>query len=239
MIATFRDAIREKSPQWLRGYYASRLLYAIGLIIDAIADALLGGVKARFPGSDTTGALEVLARDRKLARGWTEAAVAFAARLRAFRDEQRLCGSPYPFARQLRELVGSSIGDIEIVAERGITVTIDSAGAITRSTQTWGWDSSGTWSRIFVVLHDATWAAEDTWGTGTWADGGVWGSSTLTRSEVTSLVDVVRRWTPAHAKCVHVIAVLDEVAWAAALPPTDWGEWINRPNEALFLDGSA
>ena len=83
----FRDGISTIAPPWLQRHYGERLLYTLGLQVDAIAEAARQGVRARAPGApqQPSDALIQIGRDRVIVRGKYESDAGYSERLqRAF-----------------------------------------------------------------------------------------------------------------------------------------------------------
>jgi hypothetical protein len=244
-LTTFRDTLRNSLPRWLQGdnavTRAGRLVYAFGVHLDAVADALVGGVKSRFPGVYSTETIPVIGRERRIIRGPFEGDDQYAARLRGAFDAHRRAGNPFALLEQLRaHLAPETPGVLVSVVNRNGTVYArDSSGAPSVTGGTWDWDATPElWSRFWVVLRATKWTDEGiNSAPGVFGEAGTMGS-TATVEEVAAVRSIVSQWTPPHAQCVNVIVVLDGAAWDADQPDGDWDLWGNRNPAAVYWDGT-
>jgi hypothetical protein len=215
MVLKFRDALRDKSPRWLQRGNAGRLLYALGVHIDAFADALLAGIRQRFPGAYSYDSLPELGRERRIRRGRIETDPVYATRLARWLDDHRRRGGPYALLSQLHAHFAPANFPIDLLyypsallggeAQRYRLAT---DGTITRDTVAWLPDDDAEhWARWWLVFSwpDAI-AGDGFWdGPGEWDPDpeevqplGVWDSD-LSLQDVIDLRVVPREWNAAHA----------------------------------------
>lgn len=201
-LRTFRDAAREIVPAWLRGKYSGGVLFAIAAQLDALTDALTGGVKSRFPGVYGYESLALLGRERRIARGRLDTDASYSARLASWLDDHRHRGGPYALLGQLYMHFAPANFQIVLVYRSGRRFTMAVDGTIVM-------DVDGAfapdalpekWARWWLYYTWPTAVGKRHWGDGgKWGDGGVWGSD-LTPLEVRDLRVVPREWNAAHAK---------------------------------------
>ncbi len=229
MLVTFRDTVRKISPPWLQRGVAEKLLYALAIQIDACADALVAGVKLRFPGVYSDESLPLLGRERRIARGRLETNVVYASRLARWLDDHRRRGGPYALLLQLFAHYAPNNFHIQLVYRSGRRFQLDVAGAITRD-EGGGFgpfESPEQWARwwLFYDWPDAV-TTDGTWDDlGDWGDGGVWDSS-LSPQDVADLRLVPHEWNAAH--CFGALVLLCGGAELWDYPVGTWddaGTW--------------
>lgn len=202
-LTTFRDTMRKVSPVWLQNGHAERLLYAIALITDALADGLVAGVKARFPGEGPDEALSVIGRERRIRRGRLEPAATYALRLHRWLDDHRRRGGPYALLGQLHAYYTPLNFPVELRYASGRNFVLSPDGTITRGEVVWtppGPVEPAKWARWWLIY---TWPhpiGMPKWGEPgrKWGDGSVWGAD-LTPVQVRDLRMVPREWGAGHA----------------------------------------
>jgi hypothetical protein len=200
VLRTFRDAIRQISPWWLRGPIGGSILYAIGAVTDGLADALRGGVKTRFPGYYSNESLPLIGRERRIRRGRVETEETYATRLIPWLDHHRVRGGPYALLAQVHAFYAPDNFPITLIYENGRMFVLDPA--------------SGSVERLWVDFGavDPQWAkwtlfykwptpieADGIWSDpGTWDDGGVWDTD-MSAELIRDIRVVPREWNNAHA----------------------------------------
>lgn len=222
-VLTFRDSIREKTPSWLRRGVAEKVLYAIGIQFDGLAEALVSSIKMRFPGLYSAESLPLHGRERRIRRGRTESNEVYATRLRRWLDDHRTRGGPYALLAQVHAHFAPGNFPVDLVYYSGRRFQLDVAGDVTYDDIDWTFDAdSARWPRWWLFYHWPTLIPDDgVWGDpGTWGDGGMWGSS-LTGQEVTDLRLVPREWNAAHARGWIVLLTEGEL-WG--YPEGTWGD---------------
>lgn len=202
-LRTYRDAIREISPWWLRGPIGGSVLYAIGSVVDGIADGLRAGVKMRFPSYYSNESLPLLGRERRIRRGRFELEVTYATRLIPWLDHHRTRGGPYALLAQVHAFYAPNNFPIELRYASGRRFVMDPAdGSVERDDVVWTppggllpkwarWWLTYTWPE--AIEDDGIWSDP-----GTWDDGGVWDTS-LSAADVRDIRVVPREWNAAHA----------------------------------------
>ena len=242
---TIRDTINRIAPPWLRGYFGSRLLYALSVPWDALIDATIDAISASFPGYSTLESLPYLARDRRMIQGHKETDAEFANRLRSFRIAHSTRGSVRTLLRQLRAYLAGDPVKIEAINASGDRWVIDADGTESWERATsWAWDPNTTtqWSRFWVVIH-----AYESPGlispVGIFSDPHPFGSGTLgctwDSTQVERIRAVVADWSAAHCPAINTIFVFDKSAWDAKQPlDHNWQYWGNRCPAAVYFDGT-
>lgn len=200
-ILTFRDAIREISPRWLKHGLAEKILYSFGIHLDTLAEMSSQGVKKRFPlFLDALDALPLTGHDRKIARGFNEADISYVNRLLSWLDDHRTRGGPYAMLHQLAGFWASGPFDIDLVYESGKRFHMPSGGAVTESTGApWDGSSLAQWARWWLVFDWPTPIGDDgLWSSpGAYDDGGVWDAD-LSSTDVENIRLVPREWNAEH-----------------------------------------
>lgn len=235
-LLTFRDAIREISPRWLRRGspgsegLSQRILYAFGLHFDAVAAATTDGVKRRFPQLlDSIDALGLIGQSRRHARGSTEIDQLYMNRLMQWLDNHRIRGGPYALLHQLGIFWSLAPFDIDLVYESGKRFHFPAFGAITDSIgDPWDTDTDA-WARWWLIYEWPGVLADDgVWSDpGVWDDGGVWDSG-LSGADVRNIRLLPNEWNAAHARGYVTLNPEGLELWdiPAGLwsDPGDWGD---------------
>jgi len=198
MLKTFRDATREVSPRWLQSGTAEKILYAIALHFDLLAESAVLAVRRRFTDLDDTDALALLGRERRIRQGLTEPDSVYASRLRRWLDDHKTRGGPYAMLRQLQAYYAAAPFEIQLIYAMGRRFTMTTDGTITIDAvaadgQTWPhWRLEYAWPD--ALSDDGYWGDP-----GVWGDGGVWGSD-LDPDTVETIVQIPSEWNAAHAR---------------------------------------
>lgn len=239
----FRDEIRSYAVTWLSDRHAAtpelsagfRFLWTMVAPLDAAMDVLVQGITAAWPGAGTNSALPLIGRSRGIIRGRIDTDDVYAAKLRAWLDKWPYAGTMRQLAIEIQQYLGTS-PMVRIVNRAGYWTTVDSAGVVTTTQQTWSWDGTsnperaGYWSEIWIIIYPTPYAVGGTWGDGrTWGgrDAGI--GQRVTRVERQALRSIIDQWKSAHTKVRAVIwtsdASLFNPAVPASLPAGTWGEW--------------
>lgn len=183
VLLTFRDTIRRRSPPWLQRGLAEKILYSIGVLCDGFADALVAGVKQRFPGYYTYESLPLIGRERRMTRGRNETDSAYAGRLARFFTDHQLRGGPYALLSQLFIYYSPDTFPIDLVYYAGSArFHMDVAGEVTRDQVTWTPDTNAAkWARWWLFYYTEQWAA-----------------TPPTDAELQDLRLIPRQWNAAH-----------------------------------------
>lgn len=257
-----RTAVKFFSPRWLAEGVAEKLLYTVGLINDALIDALNQGLLAGM-GIGTNTALPLIGSDRRILRGTAETDDAYRSRLaqawtawRTGGGYRSLLSQLYDYLQPLDRVVRciSYNGDFWWVAA-GDTRADDGVHNAQRYRAVWDWDSSGAWWRVWVVIYSqggTPWSPEGTWGDGqVWGDGGTWGS-TASLEDVASIRSIVKTWKAQHAVVPFIVVSFDGAAFdpltaGSTLPDGNWLHWSKvvsgeqvpaRYASAIYWDGA-
>lgn len=200
---TFRDRMLAFVPRWLRTGTAARILYAIALHFDVIADLFVEAVRKRFGQADAYDALPYIGADRKMFRGPNESDAQYSARLATWLDAHQLKGNPYVLLQQLYLYYAPNNFQIDLVyASSGLQFSIDVNGAITYSFTGWREPDGNTarWARWRLFFHWPTPVQNDGFwfSPGLWDDSGVWDSN-LTVEQVAEIRTIPNAWNAGHA----------------------------------------
>lgn len=205
-LITFRDTARDRSPRWLQHGFAEKLIYAIAIHFDALGDAVVAGVRKRFPGFDGgEDALALIGRDRLIRRGPAEAAATYIARLLRWLVDHRTRGGPYALLAQVGAYYAAAPFAIALAYETGARFARNATtGAVSRGLSGI-WDPDTThWARWWLIYDWPTAVSDD----GLWSDPGVWDDGVwdadLTQEAVADLRTVPSEWNAAHCRG-HVV----------------------------------
>ena len=229
-LLTFRDTMRAVCPPWLQRGLAEKILYSCAVQLDAFGDALVAGVKQRFPGLYSFDSLSTLGRERRIPRGRAEANVDYAERLRHFLTDHSMRGGPYALLRQLHWYFWPALFDIELVYWNGRRFTRDAdlirAGAtldesIVRDYVSWAPDTDSThWARWWLFYY-----------TDTWKD------APPSAEELAELRFVPRQWNAAH--CLGTIILFSSITelwdWPLGHVWDEPGTW-NTAGEPVYIE---
>jgi hypothetical protein len=154
LTRTFRDRLRRACPPWLQHGWAEKLLYAFGAQIDAFADALVAGVKMRFPNVYSPESLPLIGRERRIARGLLENDATYATRLTRWLDDHKRRGSPYAMLAQLHAYYAPNNFTTQLVYRSGRRFSMDTDGNVVRDDlPDWSPDAlSEMWARWWLYL---------------------------------------------------------------------------------------
>ncbi len=187
-ILKYRFSILSQVPRWLKGFWGSRILYAIGLFIDDLGDTIDQGLKFSFPypGSGPGNALALIGQDRGIIRGPKETDDTYAKRLTYWRLSRRRKGNAFALMEQLQAFLQPYPVKIRIQYDNGTRYTLipggwvyaqtgyetAPSGTVIFDTHTWNWDGTSNPNRFWVTIYDTS---NSLWNRdGTWADSGFW-----------------------------------------------------------------
>lgn len=213
---TFRDEMRDKSPYWLANGRNQKLLYSLTVILDCLGDALVQGIKSRYPGLVDMSTLGFIGQERRIRRGITESDETYALRLQHWLDYHRVRGSPYPLLEQIGIRYDHAF-PVDLVYRNGRRYRLDTAGNITRDVVPWS--PSGPpelWGQWWLLCFtDSITTAQD-------------------RSELAALA---REWNAAH--CHGRIALLTSTSTIIAYHPPhliDEPDTIDTPDPVTYIE---
>ncbi len=257
---TFRDRAEHACPKWARGWWLSRLLYAIFVQFDALVDWANYAVHLRYPSwcaEHCPEALAIHGRSRGIRRGFAESGAAYAARLVQWVPGRKRRGNLFVLMDQLAGYLSGFAVTIRCVNINGAWCTRipDGTREYHRADPTnWDWDgNTAAWSRYWVILYPPAdlWTDDGTWDDpGTWDDGGTW-DTTATPDQVATIRAIVAEENPPHAKCAGILISLNGTDYSplgsgAGFPAGDWGTWGHldgthyeavRADETSYWDG--
>jgi hypothetical protein len=201
-LRTFRDAIREISPRWLRGPVGGAMIYSIGALLDNLMDGLRQGVRARFPSPlYSPDALPWIGGERRIRLGLLETDEHYAARLPDWLHKHRLRGGPYALLEQVWEYYAPETFPVELRYASGRRFQMAVDGSVVRDIVSWTPPGDpAQWARWWLIYqwpHEIN--ADGIWSDpGVWDDGGVWDCD-LSSAEVRSIRLIPREWNAGHA----------------------------------------
>jgi hypothetical protein len=144
-VITFRDTVWRAVPPWLKIGTAQRLLYSIAVQLDAAGDAIVAGVKMRFPNVYSSDSLPEIGSERRIRRGLTETSENYSARLRRWFEDHRRRGGAYALLKQLFFHYAPDNFPIALWYPSGTRYLMDVEGHI-------------TWTLPAAPSHIANWA---------------------------------------------------------------------------------
>jgi len=207
-LLTFRDRLRQLSPPWLQRGVAEKILYAIGVHVDGLADALVAGVKLRFPGVYSNESLPMLGRERRITRGRNELDSSYAERLARFLSDHQIRGGPYALLSQLHTYFKPDNFEIDLVYVAGpVRFHMDVDGTVTREIVGWTPDAdTARWARWWLFYYTDQWAV-----------------TPPTPVELQDLKLIPRQWNAAHPLGYIVLFPSDAEFWNFPIGRT-WNE---------------
>jgi hypothetical protein len=150
---TYRDRLRKVSPPWLQHGWNEKLLFAVGAQIDAFSDALVAGVKMRFPNYYSAESLPLIGRERRIARGLLEDDATYASRLVRWLDDHKRRGGPYAMLAQLHAYFYPNDFQAQLVYRSGRRFSMDVDGNVTRDDIPWSPDAMpDKWARWWLFI---------------------------------------------------------------------------------------
>jgi hypothetical protein len=159
-LLTFRDTIKSISPPWLQTGLAERILYSMAVQCDAFGDALVAGVKQRFPGLYSFDSLVLLGRERRIERGLVEGDAAYAERLTQWLVDHRRRGSGLALLKQLFLHYAPNNFTIDLLYYAGaVHFRMTADGVITRNLIDFHPDTNAAkWARWWLFYNTDRWA---------------------------------------------------------------------------------
>lgn len=235
-LITHRDAIKDAMPKWLNRGVAEKIIYSLGIHIDAAGDAFLEGIKARFPGHNPTADSE-LCKARQIFPGPSETPAQLEARLINWLDAHRLRGHPRGILEQLAAYFTPNTFPMKVIYNNGNFWQRNSDGTYDLGTASWNWDGrTDLPCRFWVILEPNTpWNSDGTFaGAGTVGDGGVLGSD-ATPTDVAGVRHIIKSWGNPHARHMNTIVVFSDST--TPVPDGTWGVMSHRNNTCSYWAG--
>jgi hypothetical protein len=199
MPGPFERDLVDVMPPWLRRTRGGKLLHALGIVLDALADRTADAMAARLPSADLPDALPYIGRDRRIVRGLNEPAEVYAPRLRRWWTDHKTRGGPIAMLRQLEAYYATAPRQIDLVYETG-----------TRYTLTLDLDPTDPTGKRHVITKDGI-----EWREGNdqlqWAQAWIFVRYTSTPyvsyDEAQSVIAIVRDWAPAHVTRMRIFGI--------------------------------
>lgn len=221
---TYRDSLRKISPPWLQTGLAERTLYVLGAHLDAFGDAIVAGVKQRFPGLYSFDSLALLGRERRIARGLYEFDAPYATRLTRWFIDHQTRGGPYALLTQLWIHYAPNSFPIDLLYYNGTRYRLAADGTITRDSVSWRPDTDAArWARWVLFFYTDLWAVTDP-----------------TPDEISDITAIPREWNAAH--CFGKIVIFPGTAALVNYHPgcltvnSTTGEPINTDSNTLVIE---
>lgn len=195
----FRTIFTRLCPTWLWGGVRSevgsggRVLYSLGRVLDANAEAWRQALLARMPQFALPGALPLLGRDRGIIRGRDESNTSYASRLISHWDDNHERGMPFAMLRQIRAyLQGNHC--VRIVTNSGQFYSIEENGTYVTSRGRWQFGKNTDFRLFYVIIFNAFRFGFDAGKT-----------CTATYVDIATIKQIIRDWSPVVATCEYVI----------------------------------
>lgn len=159
MTTRWEGLIPLLGPRWLTRdevdgvETVNRVLFALGLVLEARIERVKQGVRARFPGLGPSDALVYSGRDAHLARGPDESDESFAGRCVRALDDWKVAGSAWSILEQIRGYLSPHAVRVRLYNEHGNCYTIAADGtreAIVRHSS-WDWDGAAGFGRVSTL----------------------------------------------------------------------------------------
>lgn len=217
-------------PKWLRARVSSRVLYVAGLILDALTDFSVAGIKARFPSTSQPDAIPYLARDRNLDRGPNEADAAIVSRITKAFDSWSTAGHPRELLTALVAYTSPNAPLVRTVTDLSVwdSLTGGVGGTWARTFGTaggaggWNWDGVTRWWRAWAAFYTPSWTAPSNLGSGKkLGDGRTLGSSAK-RGEAQALRNIAAKWKPANVRVMNIMVAFTST-WFDPTQPAGGG----------------
>lgn len=245
MRLQLRDGIRRFVPPWLSDRFQSgrtvgfRLLWTVGLVLDAMVEGAQQGTIARMPGLGTVTALPYVGRDRRIVRGFDETHEGYASRLQGWREAHQISGHAFAILEQIAGYLAGYPMLSRVVTNSGFWWSRNADGVFSwqrpTSPSNWDWDGESGWSRFWVILYPpaSLWLPYPTYAAGSkkWGEG-TWGT-TATREQVDQIRALVQDWKHPSSQCNGIIIAFDPDSFnpttpgglGSGLPFGEWGNW--------------
>lgn len=156
---TFRDLARKFSPPWLQTGNAEKIIYAMSMQVDAVANALDAAIKIRYPNLYSAESLPLIGRQRRIRRGPNESAEAYGMRLRRWLDDHRRRGGPHALLEQLRAYFLPIKFPMHLIYRSGARYVMGEDGAIERDVISS--EQFPQWARWWLLLYSDDLAVTD------------------------------------------------------------------------------
>lgn len=171
---TFRDAIRTYAPPWLSNYTGSRVLFTLGLQLDAFAEYLRIGCLQGFPTYCEEEALGYLGQDRKILRGPAEPSTSYRPRLKRYKSTWKKAGYPPVLLDQIASYylptqvtvryIASGLDDTGASVTEWWTIQAGTVSYVRSTPGYWDWDGEIGDFRFWIVIYNdllSTWNWDD------------------------------------------------------------------------------
>lgn len=188
VFPTFRDLARKLSPSWLQTGNAEKIIYAVGLQVDALVEALAPAIKIRYPNLYSAESLPIIGRQRRIRRGPNESAESYGKRLRRWLDDHPRRGGPYALLEQLRAYFLPLQFPMHLIYRSGARYVMNPDGNVTRDII--NSELFPQWARWWLLLYSDDLSATDA-----------------------ELAAVPQEWIAAHMMGEVIVMRSDSVLW--------------------------
>lgn len=265
---SFRKTAIRIAPPWLSGVgtpedplWGGRLMYALGIQFDALAEYTRMGVIQRFPSVCQSEALPFIGSDRGLRRGGAEPESGYRERLRNAIPSWKKAGSAQAILEQLAAYFAPTPPVLRYVVngldELGNRIadwwTLENGVySYTRANlSNWDWDGTYPPGRFWIIVYGQVLTP---W---YWGDGHVWGGGQSWGFEedgslITDVRSLIATWKAAGSHAGTFDAGLDAgilftndgslfdptaAPGSPGMPDGTWADPLNRDPNAFYLSG--
>lgn len=224
-MINFRRIVPFMGPGWLTSGDGEKVLYSLGVMLDATLERMRQALHARLPGyTETEDSLGYIGRDRLLLRGRNEPAERYARRLVEWRYPlgHRVRGNAFGLLSQIRayfldetkQFTINYRGGAHVIDADGTESRLSSGGPWTRPEEIGG----GGWAQFWVGIYGnaVDWEEPEL----LIGDPNLWGgeisddseyaiglSSAATQSDIQALRMIVRDWKMAGSRPVLLLVI--------------------------------
>jgi hypothetical protein len=203
-LVTFRDTLERVLPPWLKGPVGLRIMFSLSVQLDAAGDALIAGIKIRFPNVYSAESLGLIGRERRIRRGLVELDATYAGRLVRWWEDHKRRGGPYALLAQLYHHYAPNAFPLLLAYRSGATFQMAPDGSVVRDT-----------TRSPNVLEWSHWLL-------------LYFTDTVTIADADDLKTIPREWIAAH--CLGLLVLMPTGARLWGFPqgrfwgnPEPWG----------------
>lgn len=196
-----RSTLLRILPKWLHNGNIGRVVYAIGLHLDALGDSCVAAVRKQAPEADSEDASALIQANRNIIRGREETWAGYCARVKTWRQAHRIRGGPYALLRQINAYwLGAFAVELRYSGVDRTQFQMSPEGEIARLIGSYAPPTPGWAQWLLIYYWPTAIPGPAAWGDAiTWGEGAVWGSG-LTPTEVADLRRVPAQWGNAHTR---------------------------------------
>lgn len=234
--AGVRDFIKAVSPPWLQIGVAEKLMYLMGLAIDAAIEKLDEAMTLHMPTVGDFGALPKIGVDRGIPQGLSEPNANYAIRLQRAFDSWKYAGATRSIFAQIDAYIFTAPTDLQmVIVDDSSEWDTHAAGSdatkppiyFFANPANWNWDGITQWWRSWYIIYDPS-NLFFTPGTAVWGGAGLkWGDTNRSwgfgnpPAVFTALRSILGLWKSAHVWYPNIIVTFDGTLFDQNKPPGD------------------